>query len=94
MSTLGQRFLTVLMAATLAGTTKSYCQVIGPYAAPPGRQTEAPSLPPVRFAENVPIENPIVLRSAEEGARDQIDAMEVWNRSGGRPLRAGFSAAD
>ncbi|HVT14940.1 MAG TPA: serine protease [Thermoanaerobaculia bacterium] len=32
-----------------------------------------------------------VLRSAEEGARDQLDALRAWNAAGKRPLKNGFA---
>ena len=47
--------------------------------------------PPMRLAERVPIDRPLVLRPASEGARDQLDALEAWNRAGKRPTRIGFS---
>lgn len=47
--------------------------------------------PPMRLAESLSLEPPLALRSAREGAVDQIEAMRVRNASGVRPVQNGFS---
>ncbi len=47
--------------------------------------------PPMRLAESLSLEPPLSLRSATEGAADQIAAMKARNASGVRPVQNGFS---
>ncbi|HKD17601.1 MAG TPA: hypothetical protein VKG23_07000, partial [Thermoanaerobaculia bacterium] len=44
-----------------------------------------------RIAEHGTIPSPIALRPAAVDARDQLDAMEDWNRAGSEPPRTGFT---
>lgn len=79
-------FLTLVLPAP--------AQVLGPYVPPSNAITpeaKSDSQPPMQLAERIPIEKPLVLRPASEGARDQLDALEAWNKASNRPTRIGFS---
>jgi len=64
-------------------------QSIGPYFPPEELGKRSPESPS-RLAQYGAIESPVVLPSASEAAREQIEAMEARNRAGQEPFQVGF----
>jgi hypothetical protein len=82
--------LAVLVAAAAAPATAEEVHSVGPLQLPDLAFAEqASASPALRLAESVG--EPLSLRSAAEGAGDQIEAMRAHNAGGGRPLQIGFS---
>ena len=78
----------------LAFAPRSPAQVLEPYSPPEeeaATNSEREHEPPMRLADRIPIERPLVLRAAEEGAPDQLSALEAWNKEGRWPTQIGFS---
>jgi len=90
------RLLTVGISVSLVGVGSSPLSAqsapsIGPVRAFSPAAAPRQAGPPLRLAEKSVIEQPAVLRPASEGARDELDALNAWNRSGKRPTRSGFT---
>src|SRR5689334_14610630 len=47
--------------------------------------------PALRLAEKAAVQPLATLREASVGSRDQLDAIEAWNKAGNVPARNGFS---
>jgi hypothetical protein len=82
---------TVLAPESIEAQSDGRTRSIGPYTPPPTAAAKVDANPPPRIAEFGTIASPVVLRAAAVDARDQLRAMEAWNRSGGEPQRAGFT---
>jgi len=82
------RVLATFMAlgpASAAAQNLAHVRSIGPYTPPPATAAKVDENPPPRIAEFGAIASPVRLRPAAVDAREKLDAMEAWNRSGNRP---------
>jgi len=70
-------------------STRASAQSVGPYVPAPEAEKRRPE-PPPRLAQVGAIEIPLVLPPATEAAREELEAMEAWNRAGREPLQVGF----
>jgi lysyl endopeptidase len=84
------RVSSVLVLAILAAVPAAYAQSVGPAEAPAAAVAPAVA-PPLRLAEGRSAAPLIALRSARDGAPDQLEALAEWNRSGQLPVRVGFA---
>ncbi len=83
------RVSSVLVLAVLS-ILPAGAQSIGP-AETPAAAVSAAVPPPLRLAEGRSTAPLIALRSAAEGAPDQLEALAEWNRAGQLPTRVGFA---
>ena len=85
--------LAALGRASAVAQNLAHAQSIGTYTPPPAVAAKVGENPPPRIAEFGTIANPVRLRPAAVDAREKLEAMEAWNRSGNEPPRAGFTRA-
>ncbi|HYH44823.1 MAG TPA: serine protease [Thermoanaerobaculia bacterium] len=84
------RISSALVLAVLAAAPPAGAQSVGPAEAPAAAVAPAVA-PPLRLAEGRSAAPLIALRSARDGAPDQLEALAEWNRSGQLPVRVGFA---
>jgi lysyl endopeptidase len=77
------------VSALALGTPTASAQFVGPHVAPAGTGKRGQD-PPPRLASLGAIESSLVLPAAWDAARDQLQAMDAWNRAGRDPVQVGF----